>query len=114
MGGLGIPTRGRNRKGFGSVLIRNAGQLLGDFIHGLLVGDFLPTVFTPRTHPLQWLRDAVWMIVDQRHRRALVANIARQRRIVVGDNSGNFAFFCLGAKLAADVTYCAYGILGFF
>jgi hypothetical protein len=54
------------------------------------------------------------MIVDQRHRRALVTNIARQRRIVVGDNSGNFAFFCLGAKLAADVTHCAYGILGFF
>jgi hypothetical protein len=32
----------------------------------------------------------------------------------VGDNSGNFAFFCFGAKLAADVTHCAYGILGFF
>ena len=37
------------------------------------------------------------MIVNQRHCGALVANVGRQRGVIVGDYPGNFAVLGLGA-----------------
>ena len=45
VGGLGIPARCRNREGLGAVLLCDGRELCGDLVHGLLVGNFLPTVF---------------------------------------------------------------------
>ena len=76
MGCLGIPAGGRNGKAFWAIFINNGLKPLGNFRHGLLIGNFFPLVLTPRAHALQWGANPIRVIVDTRRRNALKTNIA--------------------------------------
>ena len=113
MGGLGVPTGRRNRQRLRSVLINHFLQPTSNLIHGLLVADLLPLVFTTLAYPFKRFCQPILMIMDLGRSDPFVADIACQMRVIVRDDALKFTIFSLSSELTTDIANRAHCVILF-